>query len=472
MTVRRVAVSALAVVALAACSTDQPTAPAAPGAPSRNVSEGAEAPRHLFVFAAKSVPADFAARVAAAGGTLEKAFGPLGIASVRGLSAEAAASLGAAADIAHWNADVEMVLDRPDGEPVVESTEGLAAAEPASASNPTTASFYPRQWHLRQIGADKAWAAGKLGSPAVKVGILDTGLDYLHPDLEGRVDLGLSKSFVPQDNALIQRMFPGAHEIADLHYHGTHVGATVSSNAVLAAGVTSKVTLVGLKVLDRNGSGDSFKTLEAIVYAADVGLDVVNMSLGIARPLERRQLAWFNEMVNRATTYAHGKGVTMVVSAGNENLDLDKLGNGFKVYCTASTVSCISATGPSAQTGTNGPWQNIDAKANYTNYGRAYVSVAAPGGNGASRVTAACSGFTLHPALPGCRSRLSVVGLNGTSMASPHAAGLAALMVEEYGRKPSEVKEALGKFADDLGPAGQDPVYGKGRINVAQALGL
>ena len=467
---RHTAFAALALGSLAACSSDQPTAPASAGAPSFTAAEGAEAPRHLFVFAAKSVPADFADRVAAAGGTIEKAFGPLGIASVRGLSAESAASLGAATDVAHWNADVEMVLDRPDGEPVVESAEGLATVEPASATNPTTASFYPRQWHLRQIGADKAWAAGQLGSPRVKVGIVDTGLDYTHVDLKGRVDLALSKSFVPQDNALIQATFPGAHEVADLHYHGTHVGATVSSNAVKAAGVTSQVTLVGLKVLDRNGSGDSFKTLEAIVYAADVGLDVVNMSLGIAQPLTRSQFAWFNEMVNRATTYAHGKGVTMVVSAGNENMDLDKLGNGFKVYCTASTVSCISATGPSSQTATNGPWANIDGKAGYSNFGHAYVSVAAPGGNGTSRVTAACSRFSL--AVPVCQTGDFVVGLNGTSMASPHAAGLAALMVEKYGRKPSQVKEALGKFADDLGPVGQDPVYGKGRINVAKALGL
>ncbi|MBW3572310.1 MAG: S8 family serine peptidase [Gemmatimonadetes bacterium] len=457
-------------VGLAACS-DQTTGPVASAVPSLTESESAADARHIFVFSSSTIPGDFAARVAAAGGTVEKAFDAIRIVSVQGLTAEAAAALGATADVAHWNADVAMTLGEPAGDMEAEAMgEAALNEEAASASNPATASFYPRQWHLRQIGADRAWRAGRLGSPAVKVGILDTGLDYRHPDLAGRVDLALSRSFMPGDDAVVRRQFPGAHLIADLHYHGTHVGATVSSNAQAAAGVTSQVTLVGLKVLDRNGNGNSFATLNAIVYAADAGLDVINMSLGIAVPLKRSQYAWFNEMINRATTYAHGKGVTVIVAAGNENMNLDELGNGFKAYCTASTVACISATGPSSQSGVNGPWANIDNKASYSNFGRAYITVAAPGGNGSSRVTAACSSFSL--AVPVCRTGVYVLGINGTSMAAPHAAGLAALMVERYGRKPGQVKEALGKFSDDLGPEGNDPVYGKGRINVARALGL
>ncbi|HEV2149659.1 MAG TPA: S8 family serine peptidase [Longimicrobiaceae bacterium] len=458
-------------VALSACADDV-TAPAATHAPADAVfSAGSpEAGRHLFVFTTRSIPADFGARVAAAGGTIEKAFAQLGIAATQGLSPEAAESLGAAADVAHWNPEIQVVLDAPVGEMILDAIEDEVLSEPASPGNPTTASFYPRQWHLRQIGADRAWAAGRLGSRKVKVGILDTGIDYRHADLAGLVDLSLSKSFIPSENAVVQQLFPGAHEVADLHYHGTHVAATVASNAVAAAGVTSNVTLVGLKVLNRNGSGSTFGTLNAIEYAADVGLDVINMSLGIPVALPRRDNAAFNEMINRVMTYAHSRGVTVIVAAGNENMDLDKLGNAIKVYCTASTVACISATGPTSRTAVNGPWQNIDAKASYSNYGRAYVHVAAPGGNGSSSVTAACSGFSLN--VPVCRTGTFVVGLNGTSMASPHAAGLAALMVERYGRKPSEVKEALAKFSDDLGPLGNDPVYGKGRINVAKALGL
>lgn len=455
-------------VGLAACS-DQTTAPAASLPLSLNESASGEAPRHIFIFSSASIPADFGARVAAAGGLVEREFGAIRIASVRGLTPEAAAALGAAGDVAHWNADLVTTLDVPEGGIEAEAMGEAAATDPASASNPATASFYPRQWHLRQIGAHTAWAAGRLGSPNVKVGILDTGLDYRHPDLRGRVDLALSKSFVPADNAIIQAMFPGAHEIADLHYHGTHVGATVSSNAIAAAGVTSGVTLVGLKVLNRNGSGNTLAILDAITYAGDIGLDVINLSLGIASPLHRKEYAWLSEMMNRATNYAHGKGVTVVVSAGNENLDLDALRGAFKAYCTATHVICVSATGPTAQAGVNGPWTNPDSKASYSNYGRAYVDFAAPGGNGVSRVTAACSSFSL--AVPVCRTGTFVLGANGTSMASPHVTALAALLAEQYDN-PGSIRAALVRSSDDLGQPGNDPIYGQGRINVATALGL
>ena len=317
MTPCRAVVASLAVVTLAACADTSlpPTAPSA-SIPSLDVSsENPAASRHIFVFAEKRIPVDFAGRVAAAGGTIERAFGGMGIAAVQGLSAEAAAQLGASADIKSWNHDVELTLDQPASAPEVE----MAGMENvvASPTDPALATFYPRQWHLRQIGADVAWNAGKRGSRTVKVGILDTGIDYEHPDLVGLVDLQLSKSFVPADNAVIQANFPGAHEIADLHYHGTHVAATVSSNALAAAGVTSNLTLVGIKVLNRNGSGNSLITLDAIAYAADIGLDVINMSLGVALPLSLAEYGWFNDMINRDMEYAFSKGVVVVVSAGN-----------------------------------------------------------------------------------------------------------------------------------------------------------
>ncbi|HEX8276859.1 MAG TPA: S8 family serine peptidase [Longimicrobiaceae bacterium] len=463
-------------VALSACADDAatPSLTGPAGGAALNADAAApQADRHLFLFAEKVIPADFGARVAAVGGTVEKEFRGMGIASVTGLTAEAAAQLGAAADVTHWNHDVVLTIDPPSSELLPESAGEAALSEPASASNPTTAFFYPRQWHLRQIGADVAWSAGKRGSRSVKVGILDSGIDYLHPDLVGLVDLSLSRSFVPADNALVQANFPGAHEIADLHYHGTHVAATVASNAALAAGVTSNVTLVGIKVLNRNGSGDSFNTLSAIEYAADQGLDVINMSLGISTPLSLEQFGWFNEMINRAMEYAFRKGVVVVVSAGNENRNLDALGNTFSAYCTATTLTCVSATGPTSRTSVNGPWVNPDAKASYSNYGVEHINVAAPGGNGSSNVTAACSGFSLNSGLLVCRSRTFVLGLNGTSMASPHAAAVAALLVEKIGkRQPGLVRQRLQQSADDLGKRGADPIYGKGRINVVRALGL
>ena len=128
----------------------------------------------------------------------------------------------------------------------------------------------------------------------------------------------------------------------------------------------------------------------------------------------------------------------------------------------------------------NGPWANIDALASYSNYGRSAISVAAPGGNGVS-VTAACSGMTIHSSLLACRNRFFTsaaswsafsLGISGTSMAAPHVAGLAALIASEGNTSPAHIRSRLQQSADDLGEAGTDPAYGKGRINAAAALGL
>jgi subtilisin family serine protease len=425
---------------------------------------------YLVQTSGRAFPASFAATVASLGGTVTFAHNGAGIGAVRGLTAETAARLATLPGIAAVDEDDFTTLARPD---VLEAERVDLAVE--SPSNPATAFFFPRQWHLRQIEAPAAWAAGRLGESYTKVGILDSGLGYTHPDLNGRVDLALSRSFVALDDALIALYFPGAHPVADLNYHGTHVGATVASNGLAAAGVTSGLTLVGIKVCDVNGSCPTSSVLQGVLYAADIGLPVANMSLG--GNFERREASArgglapsFIGIINQVFNYANRKGTTIVVSAGNSNLDLDRDGNGYKAYCSAPNVICVSATGPTASASTNGPWTNPDAKASYSNYGVSSVSVAAPGGTGAGLVTAACSTFSLQ--IPVCRTGTYVVGLGGTSMAAPHATATAALISEETGANPGLIRARLQQSADDLGAAGADPVYGKGRVNVRKAIGL
>jgi lantibiotic leader peptide-processing serine protease len=452
-------------VGLAACTDESPN-PIAPAVSSANLSEGAVQPtgKHIVMFSNQAVPAGFAARVAELGGTVDAAYDGIGVAVVDGLSTQAAGSLYAFSGVKNIEADVMVQwLDPVDG---IETASVEDAAE--ATANPAGAFFYPRQWHLRAIGADQAWAAGRIGSPSVTVAILDSGLSPTHPDLVGRIDHARSRSFVPFDDPYVAFYFPGMPNWIDLHYHGTHVGATVSSNASAAAGVTSGVTLVAVKVLSVNGSGTTSGVLAGIMYAADIGADVANMSLGST--FSKSLNPGFVSVINRAFNYANRKGTVMVTSAGNANNDMDADEDSYKAYCMAPNALCVSATGPTSRASVNGPWTDVDAKASYSNYGSA-VSVAAPGGNGVSTVTAACSQQSLQ--IPVCQTGTFVVGINGTSMAAPHAAGLAALVVEQIGRRqPSQVRNRIMQNADDLGDAGRDAIYGRGRINVPATLGL
>lgn len=409
---------------------------------------------------------DVIAQVEAAGGEVAFRHDPTGTLVVRGLSAEAAAALGASGLVADLIQDFVVPVDLPElaGEPV--------AADLQSPTNPAAATFYPRQWHLMTIQAAAAWNAGIFGSRDVTVAILDTGIDYRHADLEGLVDLARSASFVPQDDAVVATNFPGAHPIADLHYHGTHVAATVASNARAAAGVASNVTLTGIRVCaGRPGaSGCPFGAImSGVLHAADTGADIANMSLGGA--FSRTGNSAAIAFINRVFDYARRQGTLVVVSAGNSAFNLDLRKTFFTSYCDAPGVMCISATGPTGRVGVNGPWFNIDNPASYTNFGRSSITVAAPGGNAGIGVTAACSGFSL--ALPVCQTGTFVLALSGTSMASPHVSGLAALLKSQNpGLTPARLSATIQQTADDLGPRGVDAFYGRGRINVARALGL
>lgn len=488
-------------VGLAACS-DNPAAPlAAPDAAALSVEEAAEVPTYLVRFQ-NGIPANFAEQVAALGGEVVFAHAGAGVGAVAGLSPEAAAQLGTSAGAAVIS-DALVQIDAAAGDAEAASSEGTSSADQvASPTNPAASFFYARQWNMRVIGANTAWTAGKLGSPAIKVAILDTGLDYLHPDLYGRVDLALSRSFLnATENARVQANFPGAHPVADLNYHGTHVGATVSSNGLAAAGVTSQVTLVGLKVCSPGTAANGWRgtcptsgTLNAILYAADNGIPIINMSLGGF--FQRRAVANSNgegrsfiETINAVVNYAREHGTQIIVAAGNDGANMQNDGNTYRTYCDAPGVICVSSTGPSAAPA-HGNYSDVDARAPYSNYGGG-VTVAAPGGAGRNAsaanpvpnvgwVYAACSGFSL--AVPNCRTRFfnpatgawsaSVIGINGTSMAAPHAAGVAALAAERVGTRPSAIRSALTGTSDDRGKNGNDPIYGAGRVNAARAAGL
>src|SRR5207247_2257364 len=432
--------------------------------------------RYVVVFSAERVPVDFGDRVAALGGSIESRLDSIGVASVTGLSEGAAAELAGAADVRAVEPDVATAPPNEDVGADVATADGavidLFAAADATAS-PTTAQFYARQWNMRAVFAPEAWAAGFLGSRDVVVAILDTGIDYTNPDLVGLVDLDRSISFVPED---VTRHYPGRLPFSDLFWHGTAAASIVASNAKLVAGVNRYVTLLAVKVADSTSTHTAGRLIRGIVYAADQGADVINVSRGSQR--HKSQSPGTVAAFERAVNYAFRKGALVVSVPFNDAADLDHDGDIVRLPCEAGNAICAAATGPTGASSLNGPWVDVDAPAPYTAFGRSAISVAAPGGTGNPgqfrRFWALCtttpSGTTGPPA---CRAHQPIVQGAGTSFAAPTVAGLAALLVTQLGHgNPALIRARILQSADDLGEPGVDPYYGKGRINIARALGV
>lgn len=405
---------------------------------------------------------DVRSAAAAQGARVTFAHEATGLVVIEGLSAEGATALSGLRSVTEMQADVLLPMETP---AAIDAPEFASVNSP---SNPAGAFFFARQWNMRAIDADQAWAAGKTGSADVTVAILDTGIGYEYPDLVGLVDLERSVSFIASDDAFVATFFPDKHPITDIGYHGTHVAATVASNGLVAAGVTSGTTLMGVKVCSvADGGCPGSAIFQGLLHAADNGADVINMSLGGA--FMKRDIPGYTAFLNTLFRYVSRQGALAVVSAGNSAVDLDRDGNSFKTYCNVSGVVCVSATGPTAREATNGPWTEVDAPASYTNYGRSAINVAAPGGNTGAGVAAACSPTSLVYTI--CQTGSYVLTISGTSMAAPHVSGLAALLMAE-GTSPKRTVLQMQRTADDLGSRGTDAYYGKGRINVAAALGL
>jgi len=463
----------VATLVLQACQERAPTE-ASGGMLAANATLLESTGRYVVVFSAQRIPADFGERIAALGGSIENALDSIGVATVTGLPEAAAAELSAGADVRAVESDA---ITAPQGgevaeDPPEQGANDIVAVVDAIAS-PTAAQFYPRQWNLRAIFAPEAWAAGYLGSRDVKVAILDTGIDYANPDLAGLVDLDHSISLVPED---VTRHYPGRLPFSDLFWHGTAVASAVASNASILAGVNRYVTLLAVKVADSTNSHTVGRLISGIVYAADQGADVINLSRGSER--DKSQSPGFVAAFERAVNYAFRKGALVVGVVFNDAADLDHNGNIVRMPCEAANAICVSATGPTGAAGINGPWVDVDAIAPYSAFGRSAVSVAAPGGAGEvgqfrrfwSLCTTTPSATTGAPA---CRAHQPIAQGAGTSFAAPTVAGLAALLVAQLGHgNPALIRARILQSADDLGGPGVDPYYGKGRINVARALGV
>jgi subtilisin family serine protease len=350
----------------------------------------------------------------------------------------------------------------------------LATPALAAAREPLAA----RQWDMRMIHATpKGSYAVERGSHAVRVGIMDTGVEAGHPDIAANYDHRLSRDFTGAGRA-------GHDPIG----HGTHVAGTIGAplNGFGMAGVAPGVDLVSLRVGDDRGIFTLKATVDALHYAADHGIDVVNMSYFIDpwlyncpsnpadSPEEQREQADILAQTQAAIDYARARGVTLVSALGNEHTDLahkrrDTASPDFpsgKQRTRSIDQSCrdmpVEADGVIGV----GALGRSGRKASYSDYGLGAADLVAPGGDRydvpATRVLGPVPAGTVSRSDPlvvrSCARRCAYYEyIDGTSMASPHVAGVAALIVARHGRRdpvhggltlaPARVEELLAATA-------------------------
>jgi subtilisin family serine protease len=480
----------VAALTLAACA-EVPTAPTQANrslGTTASVTNGVPTSRAVVVFRdTASIPAGGLAQITLLGGAVSTAYSSIGVATVNGLTAAAIAQLNANPLV------LSAAFDRyVNWIPALRGVAAVEATAVAPTGDPWNASFYAdgRQWGPRIMEAEAVWRAGMLGTPATRVGILDTGIDYTSRELVGLVDLSASRSFtnlfVSEGDVFVdipvEPQLPGDQPFMDNHFHGTHVASTVASNARAVAGVAPKTTLVAVKVLNMLGSGTFEGVTAGILYAAgEANVDIINMSLGANVDANLEGATALFEMMRRAIRQAEKQGTIVISAAGNDAINLD-VGSVVSTPCEQSTI-CVSATGPLLQ-------QNFDQPATYTNYGITAIEVAAPGGNAVDGddsayqtedlIIGACSSRNTQPGLAPCRANLNVDGAPnfyawaaGTSMATPHVAGLAALVKSvEPLLSVQGLKNRILSTADDVGATGRDVYSNRGRVNARKAVGL
>jgi thermitase len=282
----------------------------------------------------------------------------------------------------------------------------------SASMTPNDPSFQD-EWGMRKIQAPGAWDRVN-GASGVKVAVLDTGVSN-HPDLAGRVVM--TRDFTNSPNGM-----------NDVVGHGTHTAGTIAANTnngVGVAGVAYNSSLMVGKVLGDDGVGTISTVANGMVWAADNGAKVISMSLGadLACP----------SALQDAVTYAWSKGVVIVAAAGNEGIN------------RADTPANCTHAVPVASSDSN------DAKSSFSNYGAA-VPIAAPGST------------ILSTGLNG-----GYMWMSGTSMATPHVAGVAALIwASEYGTSNQAVVSRLFSTADKV--AGTGMYWTQGRVNAMAAV--
>ena len=351
--------------------------------------------------------------------------------------------------------DKDRVLGQMRADPRVEFAEpdqkfsvNIVPNDPYFSASGTWGQVYDDLWGIKKVNAPAAWDT--TNGQGIVVAVVDTGIDYNHPDIQPNLwsNSGeIAGNGIDDDgdgyvddvrgwNFAYDRNDP-----FDDNGHGTHVAGTIAAvgnNRIGVVGVAWGAQVMAVKILDASGSCEEATCAKGVVYAADHGADVINLSWGGNAP---------SQVIADAIDYAHSLGAVIVASAGNDDADV-----------TGETPACLWDVIAVAAT------DYKDVPASFSNWGTR-IDVAAPG---IDILSLRAAGSTLGTPVGDGYMRL-----DGTSMAAPHVSGLAALLLAAHPEFSNEdVRQALRVSADHSDPAGGPTYFGYGRANATAALGV
>lgn len=279
-------------------------------------------------------------------------------------------------------------------------------------------------WGISKIRATEVHDTGDKGT-GIKVCVIDTGIDYNHPDLKANYKEGYN-------------FLAGNTDPLDDNGHGTHVSGIIAAvdSDTGVVGVAPEASLYVLKVLDKNGSGSYTDIVSALQWAIDNEMEVVNMSFGGTS---------YSKALEDICNAANNVGILLIAAAGNSGSGSDTI-----IYpAKYNSVVAVAAT------------DSNDKRASFSSMGPA-LEISAPGVNILSTVP---QGTCKHCDPSGYKN------LNGTSMACPHIVGTAALVMKtDPDLSNNEVRGRINNTSLDLSPEGRDTEYGYGRVDAKAAV--
>ncbi|MBV6520507.1 MAG: hypothetical protein MNPFHGCM_00622 [Gemmatimonadaceae bacterium] len=431
-----------------ACASDSPTSPRLrDSAPS--FGQVQQDMQGLYVIETSGATEPVVAAISQAGGRIRSNVPQIRMISAAGLDAGRAAALAKRSDVVGVYRDVMIstVLPKRYGQPLSAPAGGRAQGPDQSG-----AYFYPAQWNLPRINANTAWQQTNSGAGRT-VWVLDTGYDPYHIDLSGHQPCYSTGITVPR--------FMSDVYAVDFNFHGSFVSGIIASNGLGMASVAPSARVCTRKVLSEDGKGTFGDLASSLVFVADVGANVVNMSLGAYFDSKTEGGVALLRLMQAAVDFANRKGAVVVASAGNDGVDLDADGpTWISLPAQLDRVISVGATGPDLNF-------NYDALASYSNFGgQTGVDLVAPGGdlpdanNPFDLILSVCSTVV-------CGTRNQYVLAGGTSFAAPQVSATAAIIQAVLGApSPATVEKCL------KGPAkrvGSPRIFGYGRLDVLKS---